>query len=86
VAPSFICHRIVLASAMIDGRTVMEVDPNHRASAEIVALWSYLEDRMVRLANWIAFHRQRPTARSFGRRSDDEAGPTAPAHLAEAVA
>ena len=33
VAPSFVCHRIVLASSMIDGRTVMETDPEHRATA-----------------------------------------------------
>jgi chromosome partitioning protein len=82
VAPSFICHRIALASSMIDGRTVMEIDPEHRASGEVVALWSYLEDRLVRLANRMAFHRQRPTARSFGRRSEDD-GLSAPLELAE---
>jgi chromosome partitioning protein len=71
VAPSFICHRIVLASSMIDGRTVMEAEPEHRAAVEIVALWAYLEDRLVRLANRTAFHRQRPALRAFGRRSDD---------------
>lgn len=73
VAPSFVCHRIVLASSMIDGRTVVETDPEHRAAAEIAALWSYLEDRLLRLANRQAFHRQRPTARSFGRRSEEQA-------------
>ena len=71
VAPSFVCHRIVMASSMIDGRTVMEAEPDHRASAEVVALWTYLDDRLVRLANRVAFHRQRPAARAFGRRSDD---------------
>ena len=84
VAPSFVCHRIVLASSMIDGRTVMETDPEHRAAAEIVALWSYLEDRLLRLANRLAFHRQRPAARSFGRRSDEGGAAPAPA-ASEAV-
>jgi hypothetical protein len=60
----------------------MEIDPEHRASGEVVALWSYLEDRLVRLANRMAFHRQRPTARSFGRRSEDD-GLSAPLELAE---
>ena len=85
VAPSFICHRIALASSMIDGRTVMEIDPEHRASEEIVALWTYLEERLVRLANRLAFHRQRPTTRAFGRRGDEALdAPAAPAE--EAVA
>ena len=85
VAPSFICHRIALASSMIDGRTVMEIDPEHRASEEIVALWSYLEERLVRLANRLAFHRQRPATRAFGRRGDEALD--APAvRAAEAVA
>ena len=71
---------------MIDGRTVMEIDPEHRASGEVVALWSYLEDRLVRLANRMAFHRQRPTARSFGRRSEDDVASVGPAFAEEAVA
>ena len=73
VAPGVVCHRIVMASSMIDGRTVMETDPEHRATGEIVALWGYLEDRLLRLANRIAFHSQRPAPRSFGRRGDEEA-------------
>ena len=69
---------------MIDGRTVMEAEPEHRAAAELTALWTYLEDRLVRLANRVAFHRQRPTARAFGRRSDEAADLPA-THLAEAA-
>ena len=86
VAPSFVCHRIVLASSMIDGRTVVETDPEHRATNEVVALWSYLEDRLARLANRQAFHRQRLTARSFGRRSDEQPEPVRFAVAEEAVA
>jgi len=31
---------------MIDGRTVMEVDPESRSAAEIAALWKYINDRL----------------------------------------
>jgi len=31
---------------MIDGRTVMEVDPNSSSAAEVTALWKYISDRL----------------------------------------
>ena len=31
---------------MIDGRTVMEVDPESRSAAEMTALWKYISDRL----------------------------------------
>jgi chromosome partitioning protein len=31
---------------MIDGRTVMEVDPNGRSAEEVRQLWSYISDRL----------------------------------------
>jgi chromosome partitioning protein len=31
---------------MIDGRTVMEVDPEGRSAAEMTALWKYISDRL----------------------------------------
>jgi chromosome partitioning protein len=31
---------------MIDGRTVMEVDPNGRSASEVVSLWNYIADRL----------------------------------------
>ena len=31
---------------MIDGRTVMEVDPESRSAAEVTALWKYIADRL----------------------------------------
>ena len=31
---------------MIDGRTVMEVDPEGRSAAEVTALWKYISDRL----------------------------------------
>ncbi len=46
VAPITVHHRTDFASSMIDGRTVMEIDANSRSSGEIVALWSYIYDRL----------------------------------------
>jgi chromosome partitioning protein len=31
---------------MIDGRTVMEVDPSGRSALEVVNLWEYISDRL----------------------------------------
>jgi chromosome partitioning protein len=31
---------------MIDGRTVMEIDPNGRSAKEITELWDYISDRL----------------------------------------
>lgn len=46
LAPVILHHRTDFAASMIDGRTVMEVDPQSRSAAEIAALWSYLADRL----------------------------------------
>ena len=46
VAPVTIHHRTDFAASMIDGRTVMEIDPNGRSSGEVTALWSYISDRL----------------------------------------
>ncbi len=48
VAPVTIHQRVNFASSMIDGRTVMELDENSRSSEEIAALWTYLEERLLR--------------------------------------
>ena len=42
VAPTIVHNRTVFASSMIDGRTVMEVDPSSTSSKEIDALWDYI--------------------------------------------
>ena len=34
------------AASMIDGRTVMEIDPNGRSSQEVIQLWAYISDRL----------------------------------------
>jgi chromosome partitioning protein len=46
VAPVTIHHRTDFAASMIDGRTVMEVDPKGRSANEVVELWSYVWDRL----------------------------------------
>ncbi len=46
VAPITLHHRTDFAASMIDGRTVMEVDPNGRSSLEMAALWNYVADRL----------------------------------------
>ncbi len=46
VAPVTLHHRTDFAASMIDGRTVMEVDPNGRSAQEVVGLWTYIADRL----------------------------------------
>ncbi len=72
VAPTFIHHRTIMASSMIDGRTAMEVRPGLKASEEIEGLWNYLSERQRRLDNRRSFVEQQLAApRSFGRRAAD---------------
>ena len=46
VAPVTLHHRTDFAASMIDGRTVMEVDPNGKSAQEIEELWRYISDRL----------------------------------------
>ena len=46
VAPVTLHHRTDFAASMIDGRTVMEVDPKGRSAREVVELWDYISDRL----------------------------------------
>ena len=46
VAPITLHHRTDFAASMIDGRTVMEVDPDGRSAHEVVTLWNYISDRL----------------------------------------
>src|SRR6201991_60836 len=46
VAPVTLHHRTDFAASMIDGRTVMEIDPNGRSSKEVQELWEYISDRL----------------------------------------
>lgn len=80
VAPITLHHRTDYAASMIDGRTVMEVDPNGRSAGEIRALWDYVSDRLeknfrrtvfsspVAQAHSATNGAMRPMAGGFGRR------------------
>ena len=48
VAPVTVHHRTDYASSMIDGRTVMDFEPNGKSAQEIVQLWTYIADRLER--------------------------------------
>jgi len=46
VAPIVVHQRTDFAASMIDGRTVMEIDPKGRSAGEIEQLWAYIADRL----------------------------------------
>jgi chromosome partitioning protein len=46
VAPAIVHDRVDFASSMIDGRTVLEIDPRGRSAGEVVELWSFVKTRM----------------------------------------
>lgn len=49
VAPVTIYNRTDFAASMIDGRTVMEIEPEGKSAEEVRGLWEYLEQRLMRL-------------------------------------
>ncbi|EMD81992.1 ParA family protein [Pacificimonas flava] len=48
LAPVTMHHRTDYAASMIDGRTVMEVDPKCKSAGEMEQLWSYVAGRLER--------------------------------------
>ncbi|MCA3758261.1 MAG: hypothetical protein IM669_12155, partial [Phenylobacterium sp.] len=46
VATTIIHARAAFASALIDGRAVLELEPAGKAAGEIAALWNELEARL----------------------------------------
>ena len=68
LAPSIIHQRVDFAASMIDGRTVMELDPRSRSAKEIAKLWDYLRNRMER--------NMRPTTIGAGGNPMSAAGPS----------
>ena len=80
LAPVTLHQRTDYAASMIDGRTVMEVDPNGKSAAEVAALWTYISDRLEKNFRRTVFSvpagpgghgagfGQRPQAGGFGRR------------------
>lgn len=45
VAPTIVHNRTDFAASMIDGRTVMELNPKSKSTGEIVTLWDYVQSR-----------------------------------------
>ena len=77
VAPVTLHHRTDFAASMIDGRTVMEIDPKCKSAKEVEELWTYINDRLERNfrrtvfsapGGFAAAASQRPAAGGFGRR------------------
>ena len=76
VAPVTLHQRTDFAASMIDGRTVMEVDPNGKSAAEVAALWDYVCDRLEKNFRRTVFtvptapqgFGMRPMGGGFGRR------------------
>jgi len=46
LAPVAITQRVALAHALIDGRSVTELEPGGKASKEIATLWKWLEGKL----------------------------------------
>lgn len=74
VAPVVVHQRTDFAASMIDGRTVMEVNPGSRSAQEVEQLWGYISDRLEKNFRRTVFSvpgpgaAARPTA-GFGRRT-----------------
>ena len=68
VAPVTIHQRIDYAGSMIDGRTVMELDPTSKSATEVTALWDYVCDRLEKNFRRTVFAPPSAGARGFGRR------------------
>lgn len=51
LVPTIIHQRTDFAASMIDGRTVMELPNAEASSQEILAMWSYLQHRLARIAD-----------------------------------
>lgn len=83
VAPVLIAQKVVMASSMIDGRTVMETHPESQSAREIADLWAYVRERLVKMANRDAFMRRRVVPTGFGRRMIEGEEPQPVAELGE---
>ncbi len=50
VAPITLHHRVDFAASMVDGQTIGEIDPKSKSAQEIAELWTYVADRLARIA------------------------------------
>jgi chromosome partitioning protein len=62
VAPVTIHQRTDFAASMIDGRTVMEVDPRGKSAAEVAELWNDVSDRLEKNFRRTVFAAPKPGA------------------------
>ncbi len=80
VAPVTVHQRIDFATSMINGQTVMEMNPESRSAKDIIELWEYISTRLEKIerklperrVNVVPFQgperRQADRGRGFGRR------------------
>ena len=70
LAPVTIHHRTDFAASMIDGRTVMEIDPSCASAQEIIQLWEYLDERLTKTVSTMKFSlgSSQTVKRGFGSR------------------
>lgn len=70
LAPVTIHHRTDFAASMIDGRTVMEIDPSCASAQEIIQLWEYLDERLTKNVSTMKFSlgSAQTVKRGFGSR------------------
>lgn len=70
LAPVTIHHRTDFAASMIDGRTVMEIDPSCASAQEIIQLWEYLDERLTKNVSTMKFSlgSSQTVKRGFGSR------------------
>ena len=69
VAPVTLHQRTDYAASMIDGRTVMEVDPGGKSAAEVRALWTYISDRLEKNFRRTVFSVPAAAQAGFGART-----------------
>ena len=74
VAPVTLHHRTDYAASMIDGRTVMEVDPKGRSAAEIEELWRYVADRLEKNFRRTVFAAPNQSPAAYQARTSGAAG------------
>ncbi len=75
VAPVTVHQRTDFAASMIDGRTVMDLNPAGKSATEINGLWTYLNDRLNRnlqnpTVTVFSAGQLSDTRRAFGTRRD----------------
>ena len=80
VAPVTVHQRIDFATSMINGNTVMEMNPESRSAKEIIDLWEYISTRLAKIerklperrVNVVSFQgderREADRGRGFGKR------------------